>query len=138
MCAEDTFLHKDEHSMVYMDIVQILQLAEHIWKTLGPGFSEAVYHNAFEVELRNLGVSYETERIIPISYKNHVIGSVRADIVLNNETVIELKSVTKLNESHRHQIGIYMDHGPFKTGVLINFPSSQSASVEYQTFTSSQ
>lgn len=120
-----------------MDLTQIIAIADTIWKTLGPGFSESVYHNAFEVELRALGIPYETERIIPIIYNNHVVGSVRADLIINNETVIELKSVLKLNESHRHQVGIYMDHGPFQTGVLINFPSGQSASVEYQTFTSS-
>lgn len=120
-----------------MDLTQTLAIAENIWKTLGPGFSESVYHNAFEVELRKLGVSYETERVIPIVYENHVVGSVRADLIINNETVIELKSVTKLNESHRYQVGIYMDHGPFRSGVLINFPSGQSAGVEYQSFTSS-
>lgn len=121
-----------------MDNTQILQLAEHIWKTLGPGFSESVYHNAFEVELRKLGVSYETERIIPIVYDHHVIGSVRADLIIQNEVVVELKSVLKLNDSHRYQVGIYMDHGPFKRGILINFPSNQTATVESQTFTSSQ
>lgn len=113
-----------------MECEEIVGVANGIWEVLGPGFSESVYHNAFETELRNRGVMYETERIIPISYKNHVIGSVRADIVLANDTVVELKSVSKLNESHRHQIGIYMKHGPFNTGVLINFPSVQAASVE--------
>lgn len=116
-----------------MDFQQITQVAEHIWVTLGPGFSESVYHNAFEVQLRNIGVSYETERIIPIVFDKHVVGSVRADLIINNETVIELKSVTKLNESHRHQIGIYMTHGPFTKGILINFPSS-TGSIEVQTF----
>lgn len=112
------------------------EMAEHIWTTLGAGFSECVYHNAFEVELRKRGISYETERVIPIIYENHVIGSVRADLVIENHTVIELKSVTKLNDSHRHQIGIYMDHGPFRKGILINFPTS-GMNLETQTFSSS-
>lgn len=120
-----------------MDFIQIAQLATHIWTTLGPGFSESVYHNAFEMQLIKLGVSYETGRVIPIVFDGDFIGSVCADIVLNNETVIELKSVTKLNDSHRHQIGIYMDHGQINSGILINFPSTASSSIEYQTFTSS-
>lgn len=119
-----------------MDTQQIIGIAQDIWRTLGPGFSESVYHNALEVELRALGIPYETERIIPISYNNHVIGSVRADLIIQNNIVVELKSVIKINESHRHQLGIYMQHGPFNKGIIINFPSTQTPSIESQSFTS--
>lgn len=112
-----------------MEIDQIIEVAQEIWKTLGPGFSESVYHNAFEVELRKLGVRYETERVIPIVYKDHTIGSVRADIIIDNSIVIELKSVSKINELHQHQVSVYMHHGPFESGVIINFPVSQAASI---------
>ena len=52
-----------------------------IYTILGPGFSERVYHNAIEVLLRENGISYETERIIPITFKGHTIGNLRADII---------------------------------------------------------
>jgi GxxExxY protein len=106
----------------------IKEIVESIMDSLGPGFSEATYHNAFEVELRNRGIRYETERILPVAHDGHVIGYVRLDLVLENSCVIELKAVTKLNDSHKNQLNIYMRHGKFESGYLINF--SDKGSVE--------
>jgi GxxExxY protein len=116
-----------------MDTQSILAIAVKIWSELGPGFSEATYHNAFEVELRASRAQYETERIIPIVYDGHTIGNVRADLIIDKKVVVELKSVAKLNEAHRHQVNIYMTHGPFDTGILINFPTN-TGKIEYNTF----
>ena len=49
----------------------IHQYAQHVYKTLGPGFSERIYHNALEVVLRKNGVHYETERIVPIVFRTY-------------------------------------------------------------------
>ena len=67
----------------------IREYAEHVYKVLGPGYSERVYHNAMEVVLRKNGVHYETERIVPIEFEGHTIGNLRADLILNNKTVSE-------------------------------------------------
>ena len=81
----------------------IRDYAEHVYKVLGPGYSERVYHNAMEVVLRKNGVHYETERIVPIVFEGHTIGNLRADLILNNKTVVELKSVKTMNDrSHGH------------------------------------
>lgn len=47
--------------------------AKKIYNDLGPGYSERVYHNAMEVLLRNAGVRYESERIVPVPFEGHVI-----------------------------------------------------------------
>lgn len=96
-------------------------IAQTIMDALGPGFSEAVYHNAFEVELRKLGLKYETERVLPIRYGEHVVGHVRLDLVVSDTIVVELKAVAKLTEGHKNQLHMYMKHGGFDTGYLINF-----------------
>ena len=80
----------------------IRDYAEHVYKVLGPGYSERVYHNAMEVVLRKNGVHYETERIVPIVFEGHTIGNLRADLILNNKTVVELKSVKTMNDGHGH------------------------------------
>lgn len=98
-------------------------LAQDIWNSLGPGFSEAVYHNAFEVGLRKLGMNYETERVIPVFYEGACIGNVRADIVVDKTFVIELKSVARLTEQNRIQIRNYMTLLGLDTGYLVNFPT---------------
>ena len=97
-------------------------MAERIWNTLGPGFSERVYHNAFEVELRLQGIPYETERIITISYEGHTIGNLRADLIIDGSTIVELKSTTRLRDEHENQARNYMRLTGIPNALLVNFP----------------
>ena len=99
----------------------VRSLAEKIYNTLGPGYSESVYHNAMEVGLRTHGIPYETERIIPIEYESHVVGNMRADLIVNKELVVELKSVRTLNDSARLQAQQYLRLLNIPKAILINF-----------------
>ena len=97
-------------------------MALDIWKSLGPGYSESVYHCAFEVALRGAGLYYETERIVPVFYAGQNVGHVRADIIVDRKIVLELKSVGKLNETYRIQTRNYLKLLDLEVGYLINFP----------------
>jgi GxxExxY protein len=90
-----------------------------------------VYHSAFEVALRKRGISYDTERIIPVYYEGLNVGHVRADLIVG-DTVIELKSVSRLTEQFRIQIQNYMRLLGLQKGYLINFPMGQSATPEIE------
>jgi len=102
-------------------------MAEDIWASLGPGYSESVYHCAFEVALRSQAIYYETERIVPVYYAGLNVGHVRADLIVNRKAVIELKSVSKLNETYRIQTQNYLKLLDLREGFLINFPDKRSA-----------
>jgi GxxExxY protein len=93
---------------------------ERVFNTLGPGFTECVYHKAVEVEFRRCGIPYDSEVIVPITYENHIVGHVRCDIVLT-DCVIEFKSVAKLNEDHRQQLRNYLKLLNKDSGLLVNF-----------------
>jgi GxxExxY protein len=112
---------------------ELRAMAARIWADLGPGFSERVYHNAFEVELRLAGIPYETERIITIAYRNHNVGNLRADLVINGEMIVELKSTTKLKEEFVNQAKNYMRLTGIPSALLINFPAV-SGEVEVRFF----
>jgi GxxExxY protein len=101
------------------------QMAEDIWASLGPGYSESVYHCAFEVALRNRLINYETERIVPVYYAGQNVGHVRADLIVERKAVIELKSVSKLNETYRIQTQNYLQLLELDQGYLINFPDKK-------------
>src|SRR5210317_2574482 len=105
-------------------------LAETIYDILGPGFSERVYHNAMEVLLRSKGIPYESERIIPIPFEGHVIGNLRADIIINKETVLEFKTIKTLNESAELQGSNYLRLTGLKTAYLVNYPPHPEREVE--------
>ena len=106
--------------------------ADDIWASLGPGYSESVYHCAFEVALRSLGLYYETERIVPVYYAGQNVGHVRADLIVDRKAVIELKSVSKLNETYRIQTQNYLKLLDLQEGFLINFPDKKGA-LEFET-----
>jgi GxxExxY protein len=110
-----------EHFQLKME-VELVAIANKIWEKLGPGFSERVYHNAFEVELRVRCIPYETERIITIEYEGHNVGNLRADLIIGGKLIVELKSVTKLREEFENQAKNYMRLTGIKYALLINFP----------------
>ena len=102
--------------------ISIPSMARDIWDSLGPGYSESVYHCAFEVALRRMGLYYETERIVPVFYDGQNVGHVRADLIVERKVVLELKSVGKLNETYRIQTRNYLKLLNLEVGYLINCP----------------
>lgn len=110
--------------------LHIEDMAKEIYSELGPGYSERVYHNAIEVYLRELKMNYESERNILVYYKGHVVGEVRADIVINGRTVLELKVVKALNEQCEIQARNYLRLTGLRVAYLINFPPYCDREVE--------
>jgi GxxExxY protein len=108
----------------------IHEYVNEIYTVLGPGFSERVYHNAMEVMLRERGVSYETERIIPIFFKGHNIGNLRADIIIERTIVVELKSVKTLTDAMVSQARNYLKLLNLSEAYLVNFPPTLSVGPE--------
>ena len=83
---------------------------------LAPGFLESVYRNALMIELRARGLKAECEVPIPVKYKNHIVGDFRADILVNDTIIIELKAVREVAAIHEAQLVNYLmatgiDHG---------------------------
>ena len=110
--------------------MDIEALAQAIYSDLGPGYSERVYHNAMEVMLRERGVPYESERIITIPFRGHVIGNLRADIIINNETILEFKTIKTLNDAAELQAHSYLRLTGLKEAYLVNYPPHPDREVE--------
>jgi GxxExxY protein len=110
-------------------MLDVEALAKEVY-TLGAGYSERVYHNGMEVLLRKMGVPYETERIVPINFQGHVIGNLRADIIVNNEIVLEFKTIRSLNDQVELQAQNYLHLTGLKKAYLVNFPPFPNRDVE--------
>jgi GxxExxY protein len=108
----------------------IKTFANYIYSTLGPGHSERIYHNAMEVILRKNNIQYETERIVPILFEGHTIGNMRADLIIDNKLIVELKSAKSLNNVMKQQALNYLKLTGIPRGLLINFPQIQSGTCE--------
>lgn len=110
--------------------VDVNTMVNEIYNTLGSGHSERVYHNAMEVSLRELNIPYESERHVPIYYKEHVVGMARADIIVRKTTVLEFKTVKSLNDAMISQAKKYLTQLKLRTAYLINFPPGENQVAE--------
>jgi GxxExxY protein len=105
---------------------EIIGAAFDVYNKLGHGFLEAVYQEAFEIELKKRGIPYEREKDIKIYYDGQELKQTyRADFVCYDKIIIELKAVSELEEAHHAQVYNYLHATNMKLGILLNFGSSE-------------
>ena len=108
----------------------IEEMVKEVYSELGPGYSERVYHNAVEVILRERHIQYESERHILVRFRGHVVGQLRADIIIDDTTIVELKSIRALTDGMELQAQKYLDLTGLRTAYLVNFPLQPGREVE--------
>ena len=100
----------------------IIGLALKVHKTLGPGLLESAYEKALVYELRNNGFEVECQKTIAIKYEDLIIDEgFRADIIVNDLVILELKSVKSIDNVHLKQLLTYLKLSGKKLGLVINF-----------------
>jgi len=100
----------------------IVDCAVKMHKRLGPGLLASVYETVLCYELQNRGLSFQRQVPIPISYDNLVFTEgFRADIVVNNKVILELKSVEHVTKAHKKQLLTYLRLSDRTVGYLLNF-----------------
>ena len=93
-----------------------------VHKEIGCGFTEPVYQEAFEEELRLRGIPFEREKVINVTYKGKVLSkSFRPDFVCYDKIIVELKAVSDFTDEHISQVYNYLKASGFELGLLINF-----------------
>ena len=114
----------------------IIGAAMEVHRQLGCGFLEAVYQEAFAIELTMRDIPCQREVDLPIFYKNRKLNtSYRADFICYETVIVELKALSKLGKVDEAQIINYLKSTGSPVGVLLNFGS---ASLEYRRFAFSQ
>ncbi len=110
-------LYKDE-------VFHIMGAAMEVHDTLGPGFLEPVYQEAFEMELVERGIPFEAQKTLPISYKNRILKKEYiADLVGYNAIIIEIKAIAQITAREEAQLLNYLKATGLRLGLLINFNS---------------
>jgi len=99
----------------------VIGAAMEVHKILGPGFLEAVYQGALERELTLRGISFERKFKLPVTYKDIVIGEYEADLVIDKKFIVEIKAVSKFNDSHQAQAVHYLAATGLRLALLLNF-----------------
>ena len=103
-------------------IQETLDAVFRVHKALGPGLLESVYEKALLFELSEAGLCAQTQVPINVSYRGYDLGmGFRADVVVEDSLLLELKCVDVLNDVHVAQTITYLKLLGFKRGFLINF-----------------
>jgi len=101
---------------------KIIQCAIEVHKALGPGLLESSYKECLFFELQEAGLKVEKEKALPLVYKDVKLDcGYRIDLLVEDQIVVELKSVEALNDVHMAQILTYLKLQKLRYGLLINF-----------------
>lgn len=93
-----------------------------VHKALGPGLLESVYEAAMIYELKELGLTVQSQVGIPVNYNGVMLEiGFRADIIIEHTVILEIKSIEILHDVHKKQLLTYLKLSGKKLGFLINF-----------------
>jgi len=110
---------------------KIVGAAFKVYNTLGPGFLEAVYQEALEIEFQREGIPYEREKELKIQYDGvELKQTYKADFVCFGKIIVELKAVNALEDVHRSQVYNYLHATGYKLGLLLNFGHSDELEIK--------
>lgn len=100
----------------------VLDICFRIHKEYGPGLYESVYEEIFCFELSKTGLSFTRQQGIPLIHQTiHLDTGFRADVIIENKVIVEIKSVETLANVHWKQVMTYLKLSGLKLGLLINF-----------------
>lgn len=100
---------------------RIIGAAIEVHKNLKAGFSEKVYQEALQEEMEQNGIKFEREKAINVVYKNKPIGNQRIDFIVEDEIVVEIKSVERIGDIHIAQTLSYLKAISKKLALILNF-----------------
>ena len=108
--------------LLHKDITdKIIRAYYNVYNSLGYGFLEKVYENAMMIELRNLGLNVKKQVSIKVFYEGHLVGQYFADIMVEENVIVELKAAENLCEEHEFQLINYLKATEIEIGLLLNF-----------------
>jgi GxxExxY protein len=112
---------------------KIIGCAYKVFNQLGFGFLESVYKKAIVIELKKQTFQIEEEKPLKVYYDNQIVGDFYIDLFVEQEIVVELKSVKNLTKEHEVQLVNYLNGMKKDIGLLINFgPSGVDVKRKYR------
>jgi GxxExxY protein len=109
-------------NILYKDLTHtIIGCAMKVHNTLGNGFQEVIYQRCLAIELKKSMTHFIREQERTIFYEGEDVGTRRADFVVENKVIVELKAIITLDDVHLAQTINYLEAYNFDVGLLINF-----------------
>ena len=101
---------------------KIIRCAIQVHRAVGPGLFEKAYKELMQIEFQEAGIRYEVEKRMPILYRGRTLDlGYQADLVVEEQVIIELKAVSQLLPVHEAQLIGYLRLANLEVGLLMNF-----------------
>jgi GxxExxY protein len=113
----------------------VIGCAFEVINELGAGFLESVYEKALLLALRQKGLSAIAQHPIKVMFRSECVGDFYADILVEQQLMVELKAVKAIAPEHQAQVINYLNATGMEVGLLINFGNPK---LEYRRFTRSR
>ena len=99
----------------------VVGAAQEVHRLLGPGFLEAIYEEALAHEFTLRSIAHERQKPLTVNYKGLLLGEYRADLVVEEKIIIELKAISTLTPAHESQALHYLAATGLRLALLLNF-----------------
>lgn len=111
---------------------KIIGICMEVHRNLGPGLLEIIYKDALELEFKENNIPFEREKEYTIEYKGKVLPhKFYADFIVNEDIILEVKSVKEFSNEHIAQLLNYMKLSDSELGLIVNF---QTKSLEHKRY----
>jgi len=124
--SNENYLHNDLTE-------QIIKAYYIVYNELGYGFLENVYQNGLIFEMKNMNLDVKANYPISVHYKNQIVGNYKADILVNDLVILELKAVESLLKEHEYQLVNYLKATNIEIGLLMNFGNKPDIKRKFYT-----
>ena len=105
---------------------RVLKAFYEVYNELGSGFLESVYEHSLAIALQEAGLRVARQQPIEVSFRGRVVGEFRADLVVEDLLIIEVKACSALSGAHEAQLLNYLRATGYQVGLLLNFgPQAQ-------------
>ncbi|OYV05057.1 MAG: GxxExxY protein [Verrucomicrobiales bacterium VVV1] len=100
---------------------EIIGAAIAVHQELRPGLDEKLYERALCIELAERGIHFAQQPEYPVSYRNHFLGNLRPDLVVENKIIVDAKCVDSFSAAHEAQMLAYLSVTGLPIALLLNF-----------------
>ncbi len=100
---------------------KVIGCAYKVYNIMGFGFLESVYEKCLLIELQKAGIHAEAQKDILVQYEGNIVGEFKADILIDDVIIVELKPVRQIVKAHEVQLVNYLSATGKDIGLIINF-----------------
>jgi GxxExxY protein len=104
---------------------RIIAAAIRVHKELGPGFLDAMYEEALAIEFAAAAISFERQKLLPVFYRERLIGEHRLDFLVEQKVILKLKAITALEDIHFAIVRSYLKAPNLDDALLLNFATAR-------------